>query len=185
MPGLVKIGLTTRDNPIGRMKELFSTGVPQPFHCEAAWVVENAQSSEAQLHSEFAKHRVSAGREFFRVEASTVIQRLESIGMQDLTDRVSSILEVENDNAFRRPRQDWLHMGYEVGDRFYAGDSGEYVSVVDGRNVDYRGNIMSLSRARTIICEKFPLLKKDGEFHVNGKPVSERYDEVYGVISQS
>ena len=33
MPGLVKIGMTTRDSVDTRMKELYSTGVPVPFEC--------------------------------------------------------------------------------------------------------------------------------------------------------
>lgn len=33
MPGLVKIGMTTRSDIDARMKELYSTGVPVPFDC--------------------------------------------------------------------------------------------------------------------------------------------------------
>ena len=36
MPGLVKIGMTERENLDARLKELYSTGVPVPFVCEYA-----------------------------------------------------------------------------------------------------------------------------------------------------
>lgn len=34
MPGIVKIGMTTRSNVNARMQELYGTGVPLPFTCE-------------------------------------------------------------------------------------------------------------------------------------------------------
>lgn len=33
MPGIVKIGKTTRKDLLQRMKELYTTGVPVPFEC--------------------------------------------------------------------------------------------------------------------------------------------------------
>jgi len=36
MPGLIKIGLTKRDELEARLNELYSTGVPLPFTCEYA-----------------------------------------------------------------------------------------------------------------------------------------------------
>ncbi len=33
MPGLVKIGKTTRENVQSRMKELYTTGIAEPFEC--------------------------------------------------------------------------------------------------------------------------------------------------------
>ena len=33
MPGLVKIGMTTRDNLDARMRELYGTGVPVTLEC--------------------------------------------------------------------------------------------------------------------------------------------------------
>ena len=36
MPGLVKIGMTTRDCVEERMKELYGTCIPAPFDCDCA-----------------------------------------------------------------------------------------------------------------------------------------------------
>jgi len=33
MPGLVKIGKTSRDSVMARLSELYTTGVPLPFEC--------------------------------------------------------------------------------------------------------------------------------------------------------
>lgn len=44
MPGLVKIGMTTRESIDTRMKELYSTGVPVPFDCEYACEVKTSDN---------------------------------------------------------------------------------------------------------------------------------------------
>lgn len=45
MPGLVKIGKTTRNDLSSRMSELFSTGVPVPFDCVYACEVDDCSLS--------------------------------------------------------------------------------------------------------------------------------------------
>jgi hypothetical protein len=67
MPGLVKIGMTTRDNTEERMKELYGTGVPVPFECKYACKVNISDCAkiEKALHSAFAPNRVNSNREFF------------------------------------------------------------------------------------------------------------------------
>ena len=46
MPGLVKIGKTTRSDVRIRMKELYSTGVPIQFECAYAVEVDNCSMVE-------------------------------------------------------------------------------------------------------------------------------------------
>ena len=41
MPGLVKIGMTDRDDVKRRMSDLYTTGVPLPFECLAAREIED------------------------------------------------------------------------------------------------------------------------------------------------
>lgn len=67
MPGLVKIGMTTRDNLDTRMRELYGTGVPVPFECAYACKVKTSDCSkiEKALHIAFAPNRINANREFF------------------------------------------------------------------------------------------------------------------------
>ena len=66
MPGLVKIGGTSRANVQARMDELYSTGVPAPFTCAIARRVDRYVEVESSLHAVFEPSRVSPGREFFQ-----------------------------------------------------------------------------------------------------------------------
>ena len=70
MPGIVKIGKTTRDNPQVRMNELYTTGVPLPFECAIAINTEDEQASnlEIALHTAFGPYRLNPSREFFEIE---------------------------------------------------------------------------------------------------------------------
>ena len=66
MPGLVKIGGTSRDAE-DRAAEIFQTGVPTPFDVSAIFDSPDWESLEAAAHKAFEEQRVSKGREFFRV----------------------------------------------------------------------------------------------------------------------
>jgi len=65
MPGMVKIGLTTRTVD-ERMKELYTTGVPYPFECLGAQKVKDAAKVEKAIHRIFDDYRVQ-NREFFTI----------------------------------------------------------------------------------------------------------------------
>ena len=85
MPGLVKIGGTSRANVQARMDELYSTGVPAPFTCEIARRVDRYLEVESALHTVFEPSRVSSGREFFRVTLDQVAAALDLAGGEDVT----------------------------------------------------------------------------------------------------
>ena len=76
MPGLVKIGMTTR-SPEERALELASTGVPMPFHVAAAWAVDDVRAAERDAHATLARYRVSDQREWFRL---TVPEAMRALG---------------------------------------------------------------------------------------------------------
>ena len=50
MPGLVKIGMTTREDIDTRMRELYSTGVPVPFECQFACRVKKTDCAKVQSY---------------------------------------------------------------------------------------------------------------------------------------
>ena len=81
MPGLVKIGQTTK-SPEERAKELSSpTGVPTPF--EVAYALRSFwyENLEKQMHAALADRRSNNNREFFEVsvdEAKTLLNKLAS-----------------------------------------------------------------------------------------------------------
>ena len=107
MPGIVKIGMTDRDDVRLRMGELYSTGVPLPFECVAALEVADQQASRVEdaLHSAFSPHRVNASREFFRIDPDQVEALLEILPGKDVTPRNSeqaSDLEPEDREAMTK-----------------------------------------------------------------------------------
>ena len=53
MPGLIKIGLTTRNELQSRINELYTTSVPVPFTCEYASRVDDCAKVEQALHQAF------------------------------------------------------------------------------------------------------------------------------------
>ena len=67
-PGVVKIGLTRRLEPMDRVKELGDASVPFPFDVHALFFSEDAVTLENELHKAFADgrvNRVNERREFF------------------------------------------------------------------------------------------------------------------------
>ena len=71
MPGLVKIGMTNSDL-VGRIKQLYQTGVPLPFELFFACEVGNSALVETRLLDAFGDHRVSRNREFLRIAPERV-----------------------------------------------------------------------------------------------------------------
>lgn len=78
MPGLIKIGLTTR-NPSARAAELGgSTGVPAAFAVAWCRAVSDCEAVEATVHRMMGDKRVSGRREFFRCDVATARQVIEA-----------------------------------------------------------------------------------------------------------
>jgi len=85
MPGLVKIGKTTRD-PQKRAGELYQTGVPEPFDVMEALRSPNCSELEGRVHTALRSCRSNGGREFFKCsvdEATTVLYRELGNQLQD------------------------------------------------------------------------------------------------------
>jgi T5orf172 domain len=78
MPGLVKIGLTTR-NPSARAAELTAaTGVPAPFVIAWCRAVSDCAFVESAVHRLLDDRRASGKREFFRCDVKTARQVIEA-----------------------------------------------------------------------------------------------------------
>ncbi len=78
MPGLVKVGKTTRD-PTDRANELSNaTGVPTPFVLAFDSYFADCDAAERYVHVELEKRglRQAANREFFRASTSEIIKIL-------------------------------------------------------------------------------------------------------------
>jgi hypothetical protein len=85
MPGLYKIGMTDKDDLAVRMKELHTTGVPLPFDCVYACVVEDNAKTEKTMHAKFAKQRVNPRREFFKLKPFRIVEALKQFEIKDVT----------------------------------------------------------------------------------------------------
>ena len=87
MPGLVKIGMTDRDDVKRRMSDLYTTGVPLPFECLAAREIENREAADIEkaLHTAFGPNRVNSSREFFQIDPEQVQALLRVMPGRDVT----------------------------------------------------------------------------------------------------
>ena len=75
MPGLVKIGRTSRDVGL-RAAELWQTGVPTKFEVYASEKTSDCVQLEAYVHGDLRKRRLSKSREFFAIDPSEAQGRL-------------------------------------------------------------------------------------------------------------
>ena len=104
MPNLVKIGITTDINE--RMRQLYSTGVPLPFTCEFAGVVDKARDVEKALHFAFGQNRLHDRREFFEIEPSQAIVLLRLICEEEVNpDAIKQQVFAEETKAVEAKKQ--------------------------------------------------------------------------------
>ncbi len=158
MPGLVKIGKTTREDPSPRMNELYSTGVPVPFECTLAIRVKDPSKVEEELHKAFESNRINPKREFFHIDPeqpAAVLRLLINMGAEDVTPKVNeennNIPENERNASerllSRRPNLNFNEMGISVGSVLTSVSGDETVIVVADRRVEFEGEEMSLTQA--------------------------------------
>jgi len=91
MPGLVKVGMTTR-TPEERAAELHDTGSLAPFTVASAWPVDDVQAAERDAHACLARYRVSDQREWFRVSLPQAIAALRPSHRSSMARRVWRII---------------------------------------------------------------------------------------------
>jgi len=88
--GLVKVGEihTEGKTPLDRAKELFTTGVPEPFKVEFAKKVKDPKQKEGILHQLLEQYteRHSNRREFFRVSVAQVRLFFDLMDGEEWTD---------------------------------------------------------------------------------------------------
>lgn len=70
--GYLKVGRSSKD-PVGRMEELFTTGVPDKFNLEYHALVADFENAEQKIHDRLSEYRPEGNREFFVCELSTVV----------------------------------------------------------------------------------------------------------------
>lgn len=192
MPGLVKIGMTTRDDIDDRMRELYSTGVPVPFECQFACRVKKADCAriEKALHTAFAPQRINANREFFRIQVEQAKAILELFHHEDVTEEVTDEIQndlTEDDKAAsqkainRRPSLNFYEMGMRKGDVLVWKEDPSISVVIDSeRKVIYQDEDVSLSALSAKLKGYNTKHIAPGIYWLfNDRPLSEIYDETY------
>lgn len=190
MKGLVKIGMTTRELVDIRMAELYSTGVPVPFECSFAGRVADVRAVERAFHIAFGPYRINPNREFFEIEDTQAIELLKLMCIEDVSPSVKTELnkvdEVSRDSGERmkqkRPNLNFEEMGISLGSILHSNFNHESCEVVDGKKVNFRGIVMSLTRATREMLELDYNVAPSSYWVYEGKILRDIYEDTYGSV---
>lgn len=192
MPGLVKIGMTTRDNLDTRMRELYGTGVPVPFECAYACKVKTSDCTkiEKALHTAFAPNRINANREFFQIKPEQAKAILELFNKEDITQEITE--EIDNDltsedksasakiNSSRRPPLNYFEMGMKKGDILvFTKNPNITIEIIDEKKVLYQEQIYSLTGITKKLLAIPHAIQPTGYWLFDNKNLRDIYDETY------
>ncbi len=192
MPGIVKIGKTSRDSVEKRLKELYSTGVPVPFDCVYAARVTNEEEVERALHEAFGPNRINPKREFFEIESYQAIALLRLIAVEDVTPSVqkeAGAIDAESQAGARklrsrRPNLSFDVMGIPVSSKlkFTRGDS--EVEIIGHNRVKYGDDEYSLTgiTKQLLGVDGAPPGRTVSYWTHDGKSLLEIYDATYGQL---
>lgn len=190
MPGLVKIGLTSADDPRSRAEQLYTTGVPLPFTVEYAGRVANPAQVESSLHNAFRDQRVNPRREFFELEPDQVIGLLQLLNAEDATTYIADELAKDLEKAEkaaserfirRRPALNFLDMGLEIGQELvFRRDESRTVTIVEAKKVELDGEVLGLSPATARLLGSSRNVAPTPHWLVDGRLLQDIYDETYG-----
>lgn len=187
MPGLVKIGMTTRAEISIRMAELWTTGIPVPFECAFAGKVLDARKVEKAFHVAFAPDRINPSREFFKIDPIQAVALLELMCVENLTPQVNTELDKVDDASKeagkqlqkKRPRFNFYEMGIPAGSILYSTINDETSEVTFGNKVLFRKKILSLTGATKLLLDNDYNVAPGPYWIFNGKKVCDIYNETY------
>ncbi|PJZ64109.1 hypothetical protein CH371_19795 [Leptospira wolffii] len=192
MPGIVKIGMTTRDQIDDRLRELYTTSVPVPFDCAHASRVEDCEKVEKALHIAFGPSRVNPQREFFKIDPEQAIAILslfekENISNQVVTSVNKTLDQVDIEagkklNRQRRPHMNFVEMGIPIGSKLQFTDSESKieVEVISERKIKYNNQELSLTRLTSDLLELDYDVQPARYWLFEGKALSVLYESTYG-----
>ncbi|MCY4059700.1 MAG: GIY-YIG nuclease family protein [Gammaproteobacteria bacterium] len=186
MPDLVKIGKTRQKDLNDRLTQLYSTGVPVPFECAFAGVVEDEHKVERAFHKAFHPYRLNPKREFFKIDADQAIALLEILVDEEVTSQVSEqAAQVDPDSRkasdkLRRPNFNFTEMGIPAGAELVFARGGEHKCyVVDDRRVEYDGETLSMTALTVRMLDAPRAVAPLPHWLYNGQRLSEIYEETY------
>lgn len=200
MPGLVKIGKTSRKDMAARLRELYTTGVPLPFECRYACRVKLSHMDELEsaLHKAFAPYRVNDSREFFRVDVDQVLPILklmthmnEGDVTAEVSDEIQQELAAEDVAALakqraRRPPLDYFAMGLHEGDELvFNPDPSIRAVVVDARKVMFDGSVQSLTSVTKMLLKKDYAVQPTPYWSFRGDSLADIYNRRFPLSSSA
>ena len=151
IPDLVKVGKT--NNLEERVRSLSShSGVAVPFEVYYSCEVVDPDKVEKHIHEGFGDHRVNPKREFFRINPERIVAILKLVEKRDTTPQVDFVADEEeqvslNKERNRRSYFTFSSVGIPIGSVLhFVRDESLTATVVDDRNVDFRGEVISLSK---------------------------------------
>lgn len=192
MPNLVKIGMTLRNEIDLRLRELYSTGVPLPFECKYACLVDvnDCAKVEKAMHKAFYRNRINPNREFFEIDPEQAIAILQLLDKRDITTEV--VAELSDDSTHvdklaaekfknkRRPPLNYREMGIAIGERLHFIDNQDIeVSVVADRKVLYNNVEMSLTAVTKELLNIDRALQPTSYWLYKGNNLMDIYNETY------
>jgi hypothetical protein len=187
MPGLVKIGKTSRDSVDARLNELYTTGVPVPFECAFAGRVIDESKVERAFHTAFGPYRVNPSREFFQIEPEQAIALLELMITDDVTPQLqqeASAVDIGAEDGVRklkarRPVQNFIEMGIPVGSELEFLGTDSRCEVISGRRVRYHGKEYSLTALTQELLDTDRPLQPSPRWTFKGRRLADIYNETY------
>lgn len=105
MPGLAKIGYSTRD-PATRAEELArgTTGLPRPFTLSYEALVNDPSLVEKEVHSILEEYRKefqdSRSREWFRISLEKAIQTIKSVANEILREDINPDIDEQDEISY-------------------------------------------------------------------------------------
>nr|WP_281416504.1 GIY-YIG nuclease family protein [Deinococcus aestuarii] len=127
MPGLVKVGLTTRD-AAERARELAgASGVPTDFIVAYEANFEDVHGAEQHMHAALSDYRVSRGREFFRIPPTFAIDTLLELRLQGLYGATTFLTDPIKRDARERVKFQGQHRARELYEQGQAHELGRGV----------------------------------------------------------
>ena len=147
MEGYVKVGRTK--NLDDRLRSLYNSSIPYPFHCEKAVKVADMIAVEKALHDVLDTCRSNPNREFFEVLPEKIFRILDTLAIEDVTP-ISDLVENEADKiaiqrkkSQRPPIQMIKMLGLEQG-QILTNDAvpSETCSVANDRKVIFRDDFI-------------------------------------------
>jgi hypothetical protein len=187
MPGLVKIGKTSRQEVQTRLNEMYSTGVPVPFECAYAGRVADETAVERAFHQAFGPYRINLKREFFQIEPDQAIALLRLMTLEDVTPYIreeADKVDVESKEASiklssRRPNLNFVEMGIPIGSVLQFTENDSTVTVCAERKVMLNNEEVSLTRATRILLGYDYNVQPSPYWTFEGKLLREIYNETY------